>query len=331
MDNALYEEKKYDFPVIIKRENEYKPVLSRITLPFDNFDNIFGNIANENPLVEFTGVVGLSSTTERGLQKVWVNCQPFAVYFEDSFMYFIQPITEELMSVIYNGFNAPESWQSVEVQSPNEFNGSDFKDLDSSLSASPLKIRSAPCKMMSNIIVANKQLRKVKENVAVAHEAVKNGARLYIPPEILSIINEFSNPIRIQQIIVNPVTIFVTLRISKSFYLAVDHSPLTLSKFEAQSSVTTNLAFGEALAVHYLQGALFRSANSVRLLGSLELLGSPGSLARSVTTGVKDFVFYPIRGLFEGPAGFITGLTYGCSSLLTNVGSGKSFIYTKNQ
>jgi vacuolar protein sorting-associated protein 13B len=61
----------------------------------------------------------------------------------------------------------------------------------------------------------------------------------------------------------------------------------------------------------------------MRLIGSLELLGSPGTLAGSVGTGLRDFVLYPYQGIFQGPTGFISGLGNGVTSLLKSITSGK--------
>lgn len=60
-----------------------------------------------------------------------------------------------------------------------------------------------------------------------------------------------------------------------------------------------------------------------RLIGSLELLGSPGSLVERVGSGLKDFVVYPYQGIFQGPTGFLTGLGHGVGSLAQSITSGE--------
>lgn len=56
---------------------------------------------------------------------------------------------------------------------------------------------------------------------------------------------------------------------------------------------------------------------------------SPSGLARSVSTGLWDFVSLPVQGLFRGPWGFLLGLTHGSASLLKNVTAGTVNSVTK--
>lgn len=59
------------------------------------------------------------------------------------------------------------------------------------------------------------------------------------------------------------------------------------------------------------------------VVGSLEILGSPSGLARSVGTGLKDFVLRPYEGMLRGPWGFLVGVAQGSTSLLRHVTAGK--------
>lgn len=78
--------------------------------------------------------------------------------------------------------------------------------------------------------------------------------------------------------------------------------------------------------MHYLSGALFGAG---WVVGSLEILGSPSGLARSFSSGFIDFVSMPVQGLFNGPWGFLVGLTQGTASLLKNVTQGTVNSVTK--
>lgn len=59
------------------------------------------------------------------------------------------------------------------------------------------------------------------------------------------------------------------------------------------------------------------------------LFYSPGGLARSLSTGLKDFVSMPVQGLFRGPWGFLAGITQGSASLLRNITAGTVNSVTK--
>ncbi|KAK3033799.1 hypothetical protein RJ639_034370 [Escallonia herrerae] len=55
-----------------------------------------------------------------------------------------------------------------------------------------------------------------------------------------------------------------------------------------------------------------------RVFGSAGVIGNPMGFARSVGLGIKDFVSVPARSVMETPAGLITGISQGTTSLLSN-------------
>lgn len=59
------------------------------------------------------------------------------------------------------------------------------------------------------------------------------------------------------------------------------------------------------------------------VVGSLEILGNPTGLVRSIGTGVADFFRMPYRGLTQGPGAFVIGVSHGTSSMLKNVTTGE--------
>jgi len=102
----------------------------------------------------------------------------------------------------------------------------------------------------------------------------------------------------------------------------LDRSVVRFDAFNAYSSMTTQFHVGLDLTMHYTFSTFFTFGNPVRVLGSLELLGSPGTLARTVGTGLRDLVVYPYKGIYNGPVGFVSGLGYGVGSFLKSVTSG---------
>ena len=58
-------------------------------------------------------------------------------------------------------------------------------------------------------------------------------------------------------------------------------------------------------------------------MGSLEILGNPTGLVRSIGTGVSDLISLPYSGLTRGPSAFIYGLSRGVGSLFRNVSAGQ--------
>jgi len=74
---------------------------------------------------------------------------------------------------------------------------------------------------------------------------------------------------------------------------------------------------------HYTTGVLLEIRNPIKLVGCLELLGSPASFSHSLGSGVSDLVLYPYEGLAHGPRGLIAGLGHGLSCMFRNMTSGK--------
>lgn len=109
-------------------------------------------------------------------------------------------------------------------------------------------------------------------------------------------------------------------------YIALDHSPLDFSAYEKVNVYTLPMKLGNSMGMHYLSSAIFGAG---WVVGSLEILGSPSGLARSFSSGIKDFVSMPVQGLFKGPWGFLVGLTHGSVSLVRNVTTGTVNSVTK--
>jgi len=59
------------------------------------------------------------------------------------------------------------------------------------------------------------------------------------------------------------------------------------------------------------------------LVGSLEILGNPTGLVRSVGNGVTDMLSLPYQGLTRGPGEFFDGVRRGTGSLLWHLSTGE--------
>lgn len=57
-------------------------------------------------------------------------------------------------------------------------------------------------------------------------------------------------------------------------------------------------------------------------MGSLEILGSPASLVRSIGNGVSDFFRLPYEGLTRGPGAFVSGVSRGTTSFVKHISKG---------
>ncbi|XP_070535266.1 intermembrane lipid transfer protein VPS13B-like [Ptychodera flava] len=140
-----------------------------------------------------------------------------------------------------------------------------------------------------------------------------------IPPAVKLLSAALMSPIAINQIHIHPITVLASVHASLKVYLASDHTPLSFGQFSHGQVFTTTRQFVQALTMHYASGALFKAG---WVLGSLEILGNPAGLVRSISSGVADLFRLPYEGLIRGPSAFMTGVTSGASSLVKHVSTG---------
>ena len=145
---------------------------------------------------------------------------------------------------------------------------------------------------------------------------------IYLPDHILVDARILSHPLRLQSFVIEPVSILLSVHTSVHLYVAFDHSPLYFEAFDRKNLISTPYRLGNALAMHYLSGAIFGVG---WVVGSLEILGSPGGLAQALGSGLKDFISMPFQGLLQGPWGFIVGITHGSASLVKHITAGEHY------
>ncbi|XP_072266948.1 intermembrane lipid transfer protein VPS13B isoform X2 [Pyxicephalus adspersus] len=127
------------------------------------------------------------------------------------------------------------------------------------------------------------------------------------------------SPVKLRRLTVQPVNLLVSIHASLKLYIASDHTPLSFSVFERGPIFTTARQLIHALAMHYAAGALFRAG---WVVGSLEILGSPASLVRSIGNGIADFFRLPYEGLTRGPGAFVSGVSRGTTSFVKHISKG---------
>ncbi|KAF5303499.1 hypothetical protein FQA39_LY09962 [Lamprigera yunnana] len=147
-----------------------------------------------------------------------------------------------------------------------------------------------------------------------------------VPEDVSLSLAIAARPWKLCALTVEPISLLLSVHWSVKLYIALDQSPLQFSQFEKKNFLTSSCRLGNALAMHYITGAIFGAG---WMVGSLELLGTPGGLARAMGTGLRDFVNLPFQGFLEGPWGFIQGITYGSASLMRHITAGTLQSVTK--
>ncbi|XP_015121632.1 vacuolar protein sorting-associated protein 13B [Diachasma alloeum] len=157
-------------------------------------------------------------------------------------------------------------------------------------------------------------------------DSLDESGRINAPTSVIIDAGIMSSPLRIQSLMIEPISILLSVHTSVRLYVALDHSPLHFGVFERENLFTTPYRLGNALTMHYLSGAIFGAG---WVVGSLEILGSPGSFAQALGSGLKDFIALPFQGLLQGPWGFVVGVTHGSASLMRNITAGTVNSVTK--
>ncbi|CAJ1061446.1 LOW QUALITY PROTEIN: vacuolar protein sorting-associated protein 13B-like [Xyrichtys novacula] len=154
---------------------------------------------------------------------------------------------------------------------------------------------------------------------AVAQKTREPASAPFLPEQVLQSAHALVRPVRLQRLTIQPVHLSVSIHASLKLYIASDHTPLSFSLFERGPLCTTARQLVHALAMHYAAGALFRAG---WVVGSLEILGSPASLVRSIGNGVSDFFRLPYEGLTRGPGAFVSGVSRGTTSFVKHISKG---------
>ncbi|XP_048068541.1 intermembrane lipid transfer protein VPS13B isoform X5 [Ursus arctos] len=140
-----------------------------------------------------------------------------------------------------------------------------------------------------------------------------------LPAQVSQHARALVHPVKFRRLVIRPVSLLVSIHASLKLYIASDHTPLSFSVFERGPIFTTARQLVHALAMHYAAGALFRAG---WVVGSLEILGSPASLVRSIGNGIADFFRLPYEGLTRGPGAFVSGVSRGTTSFVKHISKG---------
>ena len=135
----------------------------------------------------------------------------------------------------------------------------------------------------------------------------------------LALASAVLNPVLIDDFHIEPLYVLVTFHASVKLFVSADHTPLYFGRFSMTSLFTDPSFLAQLLAAHYAYSALLKIG---WVVGSLDIIGSPTSLIRSIGQGISDFFLLPYDGLTRGPTAFVTGITSGMTSFVTHISAG---------
>lgn len=101
---------------------------------------------------------------------------------------------------------------------------------------------------------------------AVGAKSVSGDPGLIIPVQVYQSMQTLVWPVQLQRLLIEPVSLLISIHASLKLYIASDHTPLSFSIFERGPLFTTPRQLIHALTLHYAAGALFRAGMLLILL-----------------------------------------------------------------
>lgn len=126
-------------------------------------------------------------------------------------------------------------------------------------------------------------------------------------------------PLIISRLVIGPSAVYLTASVTLKAFLSCRDSPFRFSKYEL-TNISSNLSeVSQVVAARYVSTVFMHLG---WLLGSLELIGSPGTFIQSVGSGLRDLVSLPYEGLTRSPGLFIIGIGHGALSFVRHFSTG---------
>ncbi len=146
-----------------------------------------------------------------------------------------------------------------------------------------------------------------------------DSSTLTVPAIVLQEAERDISPLFIANLIIEPVSFFLSASITLKVFLSCNNTPFNFSAYNLKSIYSNSSEVLQLVLSRYMSSALM---NAGWVLGSLEIIGSPGTLIQSVGQGFRDLVTLPYQGLSHSPGMFVLGLGQGATSFLQNCSSG---------
>lgn len=100
----------------------------------------------------------------------------------------------------------------------------------------------------------------------VGDKSVSGDPSLIIPVQVYQSMHTLVWPVQLHRLLIEPVSLLISIHASLKLYIASDHTPLSFSIFERGPLFTTPRQLIHALTLHYAAGALFRAGMLLILL-----------------------------------------------------------------
>lgn len=140
-----------------------------------------------------------------------------------------------------------------------------------------------------------------------------------VPAAILKEAEVDATPLLISRLVIGPSAVYLTASVTLKAFLSCRDSPFRFAEYEL-TNISSNLSeVSQVVTARYLSTVFMHLG---WLLGSLELIGSPGTFIQSVGSGLRDLISLPYEGLTRSPGLFIIGIGHGALSFVRNFSTG---------
>ena len=140
-----------------------------------------------------------------------------------------------------------------------------------------------------------------------------------VPVAVLKEAEIDTAPLIISRLVIGPSAVYLTASITLKAFLSCRDSPFRFSEYEI-TGISSNLSeVSQVVAARYVSAVFMHLG---WLLGSLELIGSPGTFIQTVGGGLRDLISLPYEGLTRSPGLFILGIGHGAVSFVRNFSTG---------
>ena len=148
---------------------------------------------------------------------------------------------------------------------------------------------------------------------------LESGRFSSIPHAVLKESERDVSPLIIKKLVIDPSAIYLNARISFKVLLSCNDSPFHFSRYQLENVYSNWTEVSQTIASRYIMSTITHIG---WLLGSLELIGSPGTFIQNVGRGLRDLVTLPYEGLTRSPGWFLVGIGHGTMSFVHHLSSG---------
>ncbi|CAH1404327.1 unnamed protein product [Nezara viridula] len=312
IDNQEHQKGGYDFSVVLLgRGCNVDGSYEKNDFESNDINSLASSYRDGCPALDIT--LGIDVTNKPVLEDIKVSMLPLELFLEDTYLTEIKTHLQNMFPKLLPKSKEDDRTISLKEKSDDNI----VKDSSKETNLDELSPFSASSSAMDfNLYDENDEL----------DDELEKYNRVPLSNELLSSSFELSRPLKLSSLYISPLSIRVSLHTSSKFYIALDQSPLSFAEFKRTDIVTSAYRLGHALTLHYFLGAIYGTGWA---LGSLQLLGAPAGLARSLGAGLSSLVSLPCEGLAYGPAGFLFGVFHGSASLMRHVTAGTLGCVTK--